>query len=122
MATPTKRHYFSAFLSAPAVAAIYWLITFLVELVGCMPAFADVDFFGVRVTVFLLIALTFAALILIIFAALQAVRVFRVAARRRHRDGLDPRLGVALAIVLALISFAVTVWVGYAVLRAPCGG
>src|SRR5256885_17178529 len=52
-------------LSAPAIALVYAAVAYTFVTLGCMPLFSDVDFFGVRVTMFLLAALTGAALVLI---------------------------------------------------------
>lgn len=86
-----------------------------------MPPFSDVDFFGVPVTVFLLLALTVAALILIVFAGMNALRVLRVL-RRRHRGGESlARRGLgAAAVLLALIAFAITAWLGLLFFHTPC--
>lgn len=108
-------------LSAPAVAVAYAAIAYAVVTTGCMPPFADVDFFGVPVTVFLLLALTVAALILIIFAAMNALRVLRVL-RRRHRGGESlTRRGLgAAAVLLALMAFVVTAWLGLLFFHSHC--
>lgn len=108
-------------LSAPAVAAAYAAIAYSVVTTGCIPPFSDVDFFGVPVTDFLLLALTVAALILIIFAGMNALRVLRVL-RRRHRGGesLTRRgLGVA-AVLLAVTAFAITAWLGVLFFHTSC--
>jgi hypothetical protein len=64
-------------LSAPAIAVGYAAIAYTLVSMGCMPLFSDVDFFGVRVTMFLLAALSGAALVLIVLACLNSLRVLR---------------------------------------------
>jgi hypothetical protein len=108
-------------LNAPAIAVVYAGIAYGFVTIGCIPAFSDVDFFGVRVTLFLLMALTVAALTLIVFACLHSLRVLR-AIRRRHRgdDGpMDAGLRMA-AVLIASAAFAGTAWLGWILLWAPC--
>jgi len=108
-------------LNAPAIAVVYAGIAYGFVTIGCIPAFSDVDFFGVRVTLFLLAALTVAALILIVLACLHAMRVLR-AIRLRHRGVERPQdRGLRVAVVaIALAAFAGTVWMGSIFLWAPC--
>ena len=92
----------------------------VVRLIGL--TFSEVDFFGVRVTLFLLAALTAAALILILLAYLNSLRVLRVL--RRHREAGERRYGSlhlgAAAVVLALTAFVATTWMGWIFWRALC--
>lgn len=107
--------------NAPALALGYALIAYGVITTGCTPPFADVDFFGVNVTVFLLLALTVAALILIVFAAMNAIRVLRVLRKRHRGEEFRGHRGFgALAVLLALVAFAVTAWLGWLFLITPC--
>ncbi len=108
-------------LNAPAIAVVYAAVAYVLVTIGCIPMFSDVDFFGVRVTLFLLAALTVAALVLIVFAGLHSLRVLR-AIRRRHRGGDRPtdfRLRVA-AVLIAFAAFAGTAWMGWIFLSTPC--
>jgi hypothetical protein len=109
-------------LNAPAITVGYAVIAYVFVTIGCTPPFSEVDFFGVRVTLFLLTALTVAALILIVFAYLNTLRVLRVL-RRRYRESGERRgslqLGVA-AVVLALTAFGATSWMAWIFWRALC--
>lgn len=114
-------HQLRVAMNAPAVAVAYAAIALIVTRIGCTPPFADVDFFGVPVTVFLLLALTLAALTLIVFAGLHAWRTFRVLRRRRSGVDFFARRGLSAGgVALALAAFAATVWLGIYLLRAPC--
>ena len=106
--------------SAPAVAVTYAVIAWLVVRTGCSPPFVDTEVFGVPVTLFLLLALTVAALILIVFAGINAWRAWRVLRRRRRTgDEIASRLGLA-SLVLALVTLAVTAWMGALFVLMPC--
>ena len=112
---------FWALVSAPFVGVAYGVIAYAVTVVGCMPAFEDADFFGVRVTVFLLLALTVAALILILFAGWNVWRACRALQRRRRSHGFDARFGWgALGAAMVVAAFAGTAWAGVSFLLAPC--
>lgn len=122
MVNRIKRNYFIwAVLSPPAVGLTYWIIAFSVVTVGCAPPFADTDFFGVPVILFLLSALSFAALVLVLFAGLHALRALRARAQRRQRDRMERRIGAVLIVLLALTVFAVTAWFGLGFVLTPCG-
>lgn len=107
---------------APAIAVGYAVIAYGFVTVGCMPPFADVDFFGVAVTVFLLLALTVAALILIVLALLNALRALRTAHERPLGQALLPRRGwiAAAAVFLAVAAFAGVAWLGVMLFQMPC--
>jgi hypothetical protein len=109
-------------LSAPAIALVYAAVAYTFVTLGCMPLFSDVDFFGVRVTMFLLAALTGAALVLIVLACLNSLRVLR-ALRRRYRAEEQDRafLGFgAAAVILAMTAFAGTVWMAWIFFWTTC--
>jgi len=118
----TRGNQLRAALNAPVVAVAYAVIALLVTMTGCLPPFIYADFFGVPVTFFLLLALTGAALILIVFAGLHAWRTYRVLYRRRRRAAdWSVRRGLnAMAVVLALLALAATAWLGTYFLRTPC--
>lgn len=121
MAKFTRGNQLRIAMSAPAVAVAYAAIALLVTRIGCTPPFADVDFFGAPVTVFLLLALTLAALMLIVFAGVHAWRTFRVPRRRRSGADFNARRGLSAgAVALALAAFAASIWLGIYLLRAPC--
>jgi hypothetical protein len=121
MAPRAKRNYLLwAILSAPFVGLLYAAIAYAVVRIGCRPSLSDVDFFSVPVTFFLLFALTLAALLLIVFAGLHALRALWSRAQRRERDRFQRRLGSLLILLLAFAVFAATVWAGDAFLHASC--
>jgi hypothetical protein len=106
--------------AAPLVLIAYAILAFGVFRLGCAPAFADVDFFGVGVTVFLLGALTVAALVLILFAGLHLPSVFH---RADATGGQTPRRRTALVLIsvaLVLVSFLLAGAWGFTLLGAPC--
>lgn len=108
-------------VNAPAVAFVYAAIAALIVRTGCTPPFLDTEVFGVPVTLFLLLALTVTALILILFAALHAWRTLRVLQRRRRGGDLPVRLRLGvLGVVLAAAAFALVAWLGAVFLRMPC--
>lgn len=108
-------------LTAPAVFLAYAVLAYAVVATGCAPAFVDVEFFGVKVSLFLLLALTSAALILIIFACLSSLRVLRVLRRRHRGEQYRSERGLgAAAVVIAFTAFAGTAWLGWVFFRTPC--
>lgn len=118
----SKGNQLRAAANAPAVALGFALIAYVIVRTGCSAPFVDTDFFGVPVTVFLLLALTVTALILIVFAGLNAWRAYRVL-RRRRRGGDDlsarRRIGIA-AVSLSVAAFMATAWLGAVFLMTPC--
>lgn len=118
-AHPWNRHRaLLALLAAPLVLVAQALLAFAVFRLGCLPAFEDVDFFGVPVTVFLLAALTLAALVLIVFAGLHLPRALARADAGQTPGG---RAGwLVLGLLLAIVSFLLAGAWGYALLVTPC--
>lgn len=106
-----------ALLAAPMVLAVQAVVGFAVFRLGCTPAFEDVDFFGVPVTAFLLGALTVAALVLIVFAALHLPRALAQAPERPPGRRLALML---LGVLLAVASFLVAGAWGIVLLEAAC--
>lgn len=120
MAILSTRNQLRAAALAPAVAIGFAALALLVVRTGCSPPFADADFFGVPVTLFLLLALTATALILIVFAGINAWRTWRVLRRRRRSgDEVAARVGL-VGVVLAFLAFVVTGWLGVVFLLMPC--
>lgn len=106
--------------AAPLVLAAYAILAFGVFRLGCAPAFEDVDFFGVPVTVFLLGALTLAALVLILFAGLHLPRVLR---RAETTVGQTPARRTALILLgatLVVASFLLAGAWGMLLLNTSC--
>lgn len=121
MVNRVKRNYFIwAVLSPPVVGLTYWLLAFSVVTVGCLPSFADTDFFGVPVILFLLAALSLAALVLVLFAGLHAFRALRARVQRRQRDRVERQVGTILIILLTIAVFVVTAWLSLGFLFTPC--
>lgn len=109
-----------AVATAPAVAVGFAVLALLVVRTGCSPPYADTDFFGVPVTLFLLLALTATALILIVFAGINAWRTWRVLRRRRRSsDEAATRVGF-IGVILAVLAFAFASWLGITLLLTPC--
>ncbi|HEX7045655.1 MAG TPA: hypothetical protein VF203_13695 [Burkholderiales bacterium] len=120
MTTLSRGNQLRAAAAAPAVAIGYALIALLVTRVGCQPPFVDTEVFGVPATAFLLLALTVSALILIMFAALNAWRTLRVLRRRRRAFDARARAIAVLGIALAALALAATAWIGVTLLQTPC--
>ncbi|MFL6624135.1 MAG: hypothetical protein ACJ8J7_00905 [Sulfurifustaceae bacterium] len=107
--------------AAPVIAAGYSVIAYGVVTVGCTPPFEEVDFFGAPVTVFLLLALTVAALILIVLALLQTLRVLRVVQERYTGEASNARRRLAVAAAcLAVAAFAAVASLGALLFQMKC--
>lgn len=109
-------------VGAPLVALGYTACGYAVRSVGCLPQFVDSEVFGLPVVLFLLAALTVAALTLAVFAGLGAVRQLRVA--RRLRRSVDAatrvrRWGVA-GIGFSLIALGAIAVLALPFLTATC--
>jgi len=120
MTTLSRGNQLRAAATAPAVAIGYALIAFAVARVGCQPPFLDTEVFGVPATAFLLLALTVTALILIMFAGLNAWRTLRVVRRRPRAFDARARTVAGVGLVLAAIALAATAWIGVTLLQTPC--
>ncbi len=104
--------------SGPLVCFFYFLLAYAIRVLGCTPAFADTDFLGINVTVFLLAAITVAALVLIVFNGVAAARARRSTAMSAVASKL-PYFHV-LILALPMLAFAVTLGGGVMFLRSPC--
>lgn len=93
----------------------YYLLVYVVVTVGCQPEFIGTRFLEIHVGVFLITALTFTALALLVFAMFAVLR---------HPDfaggGTRRTLG-AFTVLLTTTAFAVTLWIANRYLAAPCG-
>jgi hypothetical protein len=107
-------------VGGPLVGVGYYVIALAVRYIGCLPAYADADFAGIPVAQFLLLALTLAALVLTVFAALAGFRLHRQSARARSSSARKAgRWGLA-GIALAAAAFAAIVAGALPMLRATC--
>lgn len=106
--------------AAPLVLAVHAVLAFAVFRLGCTPAFEDVDFFGVPVSVFLLAALTVAALVLILFAGLHLPRAIRQADAATRRTPGRRTVLILVSVALVIVSFLLAGAWGAALLGAPC--
>lgn len=109
----------TALAAAPLVAAVYALVAYSIFRLGCTPPFVDVDFFGVPVTVFLLAALTLAALVLIAFAGLHLPRALKALAHPAPSPGRRAAW-LLLGGLLAAAAFLLAGALGLALLNTPC--
>lgn len=75
-------------LAAPAVWFVYTVLAAAVVSVGCTPEFAEAEFRGIKVTLFLLGALTLTAVILIVLSVLAGMRQGEMATASRSRSVL----------------------------------
>jgi len=107
-------------IGGPLVGVGYYVIALAVRYIGCLPAYADADFAGIPVAQFLLLALTLAALVLTVFAALAGFRLYHQSARARSGN-VRKAGGWGLAgIALAAAAFAGIVAGALPMLRATC--
>lgn len=109
-------------VAAPLVALGFAACAYTIHTVGCLPQFADAEFFGVPVKQFLLAALAVAALTLIVFAGLAAGRQLRVA--RRLRRSVDAATRVrrwsVVGIALSVMALPIVAVLGLKFLAAAC--
>lgn len=106
-------------VGGPLVGVGYYVITLAVRYIGCLPAYADADFAGIPVAQFLLLALTLAALVLTVFAALAGFRLYRQSARARSGNARKAGWGLA-GMALAAAAFAGIVAGALPMVRATC--
>ena len=107
-------------LGGPLVGLGYYVIALVMRYIGCLPAYVDTDFAGIPVAQFLLLALTLAALVLTVFAALAGLRLYRQSARARGGSAREAgRWGIA-GIALAAATFAGIVAGALPMMRATC--
>lgn len=93
-------------VGGPIIAAAYYALAYAVRYIGCLPAYSDVEFAGIPVAQFLLLALTGAALLLCVFAMLAGFRFYRQAsASRASSERKAGRWGL-LGIFLGAAAFA----------------
>lgn len=107
-------------LGGPLVGLGYYVIALAVRYIGCLPAYADADFAGIPVAQFLLLALTLAALVLTVFAALAGLRLYRQSARARASSARKAGHWGLAGIALAAVTFAGIVAGALPMLRATC--
>ncbi len=107
-------------VGGPLVGIGYYVIALAVRYIGCLPTYADADFAGIPVAQFLLLAVTLAALVLTVFAALAGFRLYRHSAHARS-SSVRKAGGWGLAgIALAAAAFAAIVAGALPLLRATC--
>lgn len=107
-------------LGGPLVGLGYYVIALVVRYIGCLPAYVDADFAGIPVAQFLLLALTLAALVLTVFAALAGLRLYRLSARARSGSARKAGHWGLAGIALAAATFGVIVAGALPMLRATC--
>lgn len=113
MSPRIKRNYLLwAIGSAPTVALIYAALALSVVTIGCTPSLSGTIAFGVPAPFFLLAAATLAALIMIVFGTMHALRALRARAQRRQRDRLQRRIGSILIALLGAAVFVGAAWAG----------
>lgn len=107
-------------ISGPLVGVGYYVIALAVRYIGCLPTYADADFAGIPVAQFLLLALTLAALVLTVFAALAGFRLYRQSARARSSNVRKAGTWGLAGIALAAVAFAGIMAGALPMLRATC--
>lgn len=107
-------------VGGPLVGVGYYVVALAVRYIGCLPAYADADFAGIPVAQFLLLALTLAALVLTVFAALAGFRLYRQSARARSSNVRKAGGWGLVGIALAAAAFAGIVAGALPMVRATC--
>lgn len=104
----------------PLVAAAYYAAGFAVRYVSCLPTYADAEFAGVPAAQFLLLALTGAALILTVFAALAGFKLYRQGRRARAQAGHKARLWGLVGVSLGVLALGAVAAVAGTILNVTC--